>query len=96
MLARITTWEGGSAEGIRSAAEEMRSLIPQGPPEGLKSSGITMLTYPDGGKVLMIGFFENESDLRESEPVLQQMNPPQGIGTRTTTEIFEVAAEARL
>jgi hypothetical protein len=96
MLARVVTWEGGTAEGIRAASEEMRSNISQGPPPGVKSNGIQMLTYPDGGKVVMIGLFENESDLRESESVLDQMNPPEGMGTRTTVEIFEVAAEARL
>lgn len=96
MLARITTWEGGTAEGIRAASETMRSNIGQGPPEGLKSTGITMLTDADHGRVMMIGLFASEADLQDSEPVLKAMNPPDGLGQRTTTEIFEVAAEARM
>ena len=36
-----------------------------------------------------------KDDLRESEPVLKQMNPPEGLGTRTALDVFEVAAEAR-
>jgi hypothetical protein len=96
MLARVTTWEGGTAEGIRAASEEMRSNISQGPPPGLKSTGFTMLIDPEGARVLMIGLFANEDDLRESESVLKQMNPPQGLGSRTAINVYEVAAEVRM
>jgi hypothetical protein len=96
MLARVTTWEGGTAEGIRSAAEEMRASISQGPPPGLKSNGVTMLVDPEGGRVLMVGLFASEQDLRDSEAVLQQMNPPDGMGSRTSVDVYEVAAEARM
>jgi hypothetical protein len=95
-LARVTIWEGGTADGIRSAAEAMRSNVAQGPPPGLKSSGFTMLTAPDRGRVVMIGIFENEDDLRESESALQSMEPPRGIGQRTGTHVYEVAAEIRM
>ena len=96
MLARVTTFEGGTPEGIRAAAEEMRSMIPNGPPEGLKSVGITMLTDADSGKVMMIGLFQSEQDLRDSEPVLEDMRPSEGMGSRASVEVYEVAAEARM
>lgn len=96
MLARVTSWEGGTAESIRAASEEMRSNISQGPPPGLKSTGFTMLTDAEGGRVMMIGMFASEEDLRESEPVLKEMNPPEGLGTRTSLDVYEVAAEARM
>lgn len=96
MLARVMTWEGGTADGIRGAAEELRSNISQGPPPGLKSTGFTMLIDPDGGRVMMIGLFASEGDLRESEPVLKDMNPPEGIGSRKAVDVFEVAAEVRM
>lgn len=95
MLARVTTWEGGTAEGIRAASEEMRANVSQGPPPGLKSTGFTMLVDPDGGRVLVIGLFANEDDLRESEPILKEMNPPEGLGSRGATDIYEVAADIR-
>ena len=96
MLARLTTWEGGTADGIRAASEEMRSNISQGPPPGVKSTGLTMLVDPGRGITLMIGLFANETDLRESEAALQQMNPPEGLGTRGPVEVYEVAAEVRM
>lgn len=96
MLARVTTYEGGTAEGLRAAAEQMRSNVAQGPPEGMRSAGITMLVDPDGGRAMMIGLFATEDDLRASEPVLAAMNPPEGIGRRASLDVYEVGAEARL
>jgi len=95
MLARVTTWEGGTPDGIRAAAEDMRSNIPQGPPPGVKSTGITMLIDPDGGRMMMIGLFANEDDLRNSESALQQMNPPEALGKRVAVDVYELGAEAR-
>lgn len=96
MLARVTRWEGGTADGIRAASEQMRTNISQGPPPGVKSTGLTMLVDPDAGRVLMIGLFSSEDDLRESEAALKQMDPPAGLGTRAEAEIFDVAAEVRM
>lgn len=90
MLARVTTWEGGTAEGIRAASEEMRSNVSQGPPPGVKSTGLTMLADPEGGRVVMVGLFETEQDLQE------QMNPPDGLGKRGAIDVYEVVADVRM
>lgn len=96
MLARVTTWEGGTADGIRAAAEQMRSNISLGPPPGVKSTGLTMLVDPEGGRVMMIGLFTSEDDLRESEVALEAMDPPHGLGSRGPVQVLEVAAEVRM
>ena len=96
MLARVTTWEGGTADGITAAAEELRSRMSEGPPTGVKSTGLTLLVDPDGGRVLMIGLFASEDDLKESEAALRQMNPPDGIGNLAATDVYEVGAEVRM
>ena len=96
MLARVTTWEGGTAEGLHAASAMMRENVSQGPPPGVKSTGITMLVDAAGGRALMIGMFETEADLRESEAALQAMNPPDGIGNRTATDIYEVVTDVRM
>jgi len=96
MLARVTTWEGGTADGIRAASEEMQSNVAQGPPPGVKSTGLTMLIDPEGGRVMMIGLFATEADLQESEAALKEMNPPEGLGSRSGTDVYEVATEVRM
>jgi hypothetical protein len=96
MLARVTIWDGATAEGVSAAAEEMRGRVSEGPPPGVKSTGLTMLADAERGRVLMIGLFETEEDLRDSEPVLASMNPPEGIvGTRRSVDIYEVVADVR-
>ncbi len=95
-LARVTTFEGGTADSIRSAAAEMRENMSQGPPPGVTSTGFTMLVDPDGGRVMMVGLFESEDDLAGSEAALKAMNPPEGMGAMASKVIYEVAAEIRM
>jgi hypothetical protein len=40
----------------------------------------------------VISLFASEDELRQSEPVLKQMNPPEGVGNRTAIDVYEVAA----
>ena len=96
MLARVTTFEGGTAEGVRAAGKEMQANIAKGPPEGVKSTGLTMLIDPDGGRVLFVGLFASEEDLRSSAAVLQAMDVPPGMGKRTSLNVYEVAADVRM
>ena len=96
MLARVVTFEGGTADGIRAAVEQLQSDIAQGPPPGVTSSGLTMLADPDGGRVLFIGLFANEEDLRDSQAVLEDMSPPEGMGNRASVDVYEVGADVRM
>jgi hypothetical protein len=95
MLARVTTFEGGTADGVRAAGDDFRSRVESGPPEGVKSNGVTMLADPEGGRMLVIGLFATEEDLRQSEAALEAMEMPQGLGTRASVEVFEVVADVR-
>jgi len=96
MLARVTTFEGGTADGIGAAVEQLQSDIPQGPPPGVKSTGLTMLVDPDGGRVLFVGLFATEEDLRASESALEEMSPPEGMGQRSSVDVYQVAADVRV
>ena len=97
-LARVVTFEGGTAEGIRAAADQVNSDIQSrgGPPEGVKSSGLTFLVDPDGGRVMFVGIFANEDDLRSSEATLNAMDPPEGMGHRGSVAVYEVGADIRM
>jgi hypothetical protein len=96
VLAYVTTFEGATAEGIHAAAEQMRARIADGPPPGIEGSkGVTMLVDPDGGRVMTIALFGSQDDLRASQPTLEDMSPPAGMGKRVSVDVFEVAAEVR-
>ncbi len=96
MIARVATFEGGTADGIRAAIGQLRSDIPQGPPPGVKSNGLTVLVDPDGGRVMVVGLFASEEDLRASESALDEMSPPEGMGKRSSVDVYEVGADVRM
>jgi hypothetical protein len=96
MLARVTTFEGGSADGVRAAGEDFRARAQSGPPEGVKSNGVTMLADPESGRMMVIGLFASEDDLRDSEAALQAMDLPEGMGSRAGVEVYEVVADVRM
>jgi hypothetical protein len=95
-LARVVRFEGGTADGIRAAAEQLKGDIGKGPPEGVKSTGLTFLVDPEGGRAMFVGLFANEADLRESEATLEEMSPPEGMGTRASVDVYEVGADVRM
>jgi len=97
MYARVATWEGGSADALRAASEEIASRAETGPPEGVPSVGFTLLVDPEGGRALGIGLFKSEEDLRAGDAVLSEMTPPgEGMGTRASVDVYEVAVDLRL
>jgi len=92
----VARFEGGTADGIRAAIGQLRSDIPQGPPPGVKSNGLTVLVDPDGGRVMVVGLFASEEDLRASESALDEMSPPEGMGKRSSVDVYEVGADVRM
>lgn len=96
MFARVARWEGGDADAIRRAAEEVSSRTQSGPPEGVPAKGFLLLIDPDNQRQIAISLFETEEDLRKGDEVLNSMNPPEeGIGRRLEVEMYEVAVNSR-
>jgi hypothetical protein len=94
MYARVARWEGGDADAIRASAARMNEQ--SGPPEGVPSTGFTLLIDPENGRGLAIGLFETEEDLKQGDATLNEMNPPDdGTGKRASVEVYEVAIDVR-
>jgi hypothetical protein len=97
MYARVAKWEGGDADAIRKSAEQMQEQAKSGPPEGVPSTGFTLLIDPDSGQGFAIGLFETEDDYRKGDETLNSMNPPDdGMGRRVSVEKYEVAIDLRV
>ena len=96
MFARVVTWEGGDADAIRRAAADVSSRAATGPPEGVNSTGFMMLVDPESGRTMMLGLFETQDDLRAAEPVLDAMDPGQGLGDRGETRAYDIAVDVRM
>jgi hypothetical protein len=96
MYARVARWEGGDANSIREAVNEINERAASGPPEGVPSTGLTLLVDPDNGNVMSVGLFETEDDYRQGDETLNSMDPPGGgFGNRTSVEKWEVGADLR-
>jgi hypothetical protein len=97
MYARVAKWEGADGEAMRRTAEEISSQADSGPPEGVPAKGFLLLIDPDNGRSLAVGLFETEDDLRKGDEKLNSMNPPgDGMGKRTSVEMYEVGADLRV
>ncbi len=96
MFARVAKWEGGEADAIRRAAQQVESEVASGPPEGVPAKGFLLLIDPDNARQVGVSLFESEEDLRKGDEVLNSMNPPEeGIGQRTSVEMYEVVVDVR-
>ena len=97
MFARVAKWEGGEADAMRKAAQEVESDVSSGGmPEGVPATAFLLLIDPDNGRQIGISLFESEENLRKGDEVLNSMNPPEeGIGQRSPVETYEVAVNFR-
>ena len=97
MYARVARWEGAAPEEVRASAQGINAEAAGGPPEGLPAKGLLLLIDPDGGRSLAISLFATEEDLRKGDETLNTMSPPgDGMGQRTSVEMYEVAADLRM
>jgi hypothetical protein len=95
MYARVARWEGLDQESIRQFADMINSA--DGPPEGVPSSGILVLSDSGNGRSLVIGLFDTEDDLRAGDAALRAMDrPPEVKGIISSIESYEVTADRRL
>ena len=91
MYARVATWEGGDADGIRQAADRINEQAASGPPEGVPAKSFLLLTDPDNGRALAVTLFETEEDYEQGDETLNSMNPPDdGLGRRVSVDKYEV------
>ncbi len=95
MYARVAHWEGLDEETIRQFAEMINSS--DGPPEGVPSSGILVLSDAGSGRSLVIGLFDNEDDMRTGDAALKAMDRPSAAkGEISAVEFYEVTADRRM
>ena len=91
MYVRVATFEGAEPDQIDQTIDRISER--PGPPPGVPGKRFLLLTDREKGKVLAIGFFETEEDLRTGDEALNAMDPPSPMGERTSVDMYEVALE---
>jgi hypothetical protein len=75
--------------------EEIKARIEEndGPPEGVRSTGMKLLYDASQSTALFIGFFANEQDMRDADAIFQQMDAGDTPGSRASVDQTEVVIE---
>jgi hypothetical protein len=90
MYARVATYEGADSSVVDEAAKNIRESER---PEGVPATAFYFLVDRESGKVVTLGLFETEDDLRTGNETLDAMSPPgAGFGKRVSVDLMEVVA----
>ena len=91
MHARVVRFTDVSPERI----DEIIARVEEndGPPEGVKATGMKLLYDAEQSSAIFIGFFDNEQDMRDADAVFEQMDPGDTPGTRASIDRTEVKLE---
>jgi hypothetical protein len=91
MYARVVRFTDASQERIDAITARVEEN--DGPPEGVKSTGMKLLFDSEQGTAVFVGFFETEQDMRDSAAVLEAMDTGDTPGTRASVDNCEVKIE---
>jgi hypothetical protein len=91
MHMRVVRFTGVDPEHLESRVTERDEE--EGPPEGVKAKGITVMHDPDQRTAVVIQLFETEQDMSDSEAALDGMDPSETPGTRASVDRGEIKFE---
>ena len=73
--------------------EEIKGRAETGPPEGVDSTGLTVVYDADQGTAVFVGVFETEEKMKAAAEVLEAMDSSQTPGSRATVDAGEIAID---
>jgi hypothetical protein len=91
MYARVVRFTDVTRERI----DEIKQRIEEsdGPPPGVRASGMQMFFDEQQGTGVFVGFFASEDDLRDADEALGNMDASDTPGTRASIDRCEVVIE---
>ena len=87
-LARVVIFDGVNKDRMDAMSSEMQG---QDPPEGLNAKEIVVLHDPEAERSMVVLFFENEEDYRQGDEILNNMDPGDTPGSRSSVTRYDVA-----
>lgn len=91
MYARAVRFTGVTEETIADVRARVEES--DGPPPGVKATGMKMLYDAEQGSALFIAFFANEEDMRDADRIFEAMDPGDTPGSRASVDRCEVVIE---
>ena len=87
-VVRFTDVDAARMDGLRARIDEN-----DGPPEGVRSTGIKMLQDHEQGTAVVLQYFASREDMEDGAKVLEAMDASETPGTRASVDTCEVTLE---
>lgn len=87
-VVRFTGVDDGTIDRVKARIEQ-----DEGPPPGVRATGMKMLFDADQGTAVFVGFFATEQDMRDADAVFEQMDIGDTPGSRASVDRCEVVVE---
>jgi hypothetical protein len=94
MHVRVVRFTDVDPERVEKLVSEIDES--QGPPPGIKATGLQILLDPDQRSSIVLQFFDSEQDMRDSESAFDSMDASETPGTRASVDRCEVKRELRM
>ncbi len=91
MNVRVVRFTGVSAERIEALRARLDEM--DGPPEGVRSTALTLLFDEAQGTAVVLQHFANAEDMAEGDRILGAMDPGETPGERASVDMCEVTLE---
>jgi hypothetical protein len=90
-VVRFTDVDSEKVDGVLARINES-----DGPPPGVKATGIQMLLDADQGTAVVLQLFDTAEDMRAAEEVFDSMDPGETPGTRASIDRCEMKLDRRM
>jgi hypothetical protein len=91
MYARVVRFTDVTPERI--AEIKARVEESDGPPPGVESSGMMLLSDASQGTAIFVGYFDDEGKMRDADAIFQAMDADDTPGNRASIDQCEVVLE---
>jgi hypothetical protein len=94
MYARVVRFTDIDIDRINRVAGEIEGGGGEGPGPETKAKRVAVMADESQGTAVVLLYFETEEDMRGSDASLDEMDPSDTPGTRTSVDLCEVKVDA--
>jgi hypothetical protein len=91
MYARVVRFSGVTEDAIAKIRSDIEAS--DGPPPGVKATGMRMFWDADQGTSLFVSFYDTEEDMAEADKVFEGMDRGDTPGERLSVDRCELVIE---
>jgi hypothetical protein len=94
MHMRVVRFTDVDPARVKTLVSEIESS--EGPPEGIKTTGLQLVLDEDQRTAVVLQFFDSAEDMRDSEQAFDAMDPAETPGTRASVDRGEVRLDLKV